>query len=65
MQNMNKVIVSGYLGGNPEQKGSGENRPTTFSIAVTDRWKDEKDEKQERVNWLYVVAWNGQGTSAL
>lgn len=63
--NFNRVIVTGYLGNDPEQRGSGDNRPTNFSIAVTDRWKDAAGEKQERTNWFNVVAWNGLGDTAV
>jgi single-strand DNA-binding protein len=61
MPNFNRVIVAGHLGADPETKGDG---PTRFSIAVTDRWKDADDQKQERTNWFQVIAWNGIAESA-
>lgn len=60
MLNLNNVIISGYLGKDPETSPAGETTVTKFSVAVTDRWK-KGDERQERVNWLPVVVWNGNG----
>jgi single-strand DNA-binding protein len=59
--NLNRVIVSGYLGRDPETDPAGDTTVTRFSVAVTDRWKDGAGEKQERVNWLPVTVWNGRG----
>lgn len=65
MSNFNRVIITGYLGQDPETRSvSTESSVTTFSIAVTDRWKDNAGEKQERVNWFNVAAWNGLGENA-
>jgi single-strand DNA-binding protein len=62
MQDLNRVILTGRLGQPPERRG--ENGPTTFSLAVTDRWKDADKQKHERTNWVNVVAWNGTGDNA-
>jgi single-strand DNA-binding protein len=62
--NINRVIISGYLGKDPETSPAGSTSVTKFSIAVTDRWKDAAGEKQERTNWLPVVVWNGNGENA-
>lgn len=65
MSNFNRVIITGYIGQDPETRIVGsESSVTTFSIAVTDRWKDGKGEKQERVNWFNIAAWNGLGENA-
>lgn len=61
MKNLNRVIISGYLGKDPETFPAGETSVTKFSVAVTDRWTDKGGEKQERTNWLPVVVWNGSG----
>jgi single-strand DNA-binding protein len=59
--NLNRVTISGYLSKDPETVPAGGTTATKFSVAVTDRWKDSKGEKQERVNWIPVVVWNGNG----
>jgi single-strand DNA-binding protein len=61
MPNYNRVIVAGHLGGDPESKEGG---PTRFSLAVNDRWKDGEGERQERLNWFQIVAWNGVADAA-
>ena len=61
MNNLNRVILTGYLGKDPETQPAGATTVTKFSVAVTDRWKDGSGEKQERTNWLNIVVWNGNG----
>ena len=61
MNNLNRVILTGYLGKDPETQAAGATTVTKFSVAVTDRWKDGSGEKQERTNWLNIVVWNGNG----
>ncbi len=61
MQNLNRVIVTGYLGKDPETAPAGATTVTKFSVAVTDRWKDSDDQKHEHTNWFNVTTWNGQG----
>jgi single-strand DNA-binding protein len=64
MLNLNRVLITGYLGKAPETTPAGSTTVTKFSLAVTDRWKDGNGERQERTNWLNVVVWNGNGENA-
>lgn len=61
MPNLNRVTLIGHLGADPEVKPAGTTTVTKFSLAVTDRWKDNKGEKQEHTNWIPVTVWNGRG----
>lgn len=61
MNNLNRVIVTGYLGKDPETQPAAATTVTKFSLAVADRWKDGAGEKQERTNWINIVVWNGNG----
>jgi single-strand DNA-binding protein len=61
MRSLNRVIVTGHLGKDPETTPAGSTTVTKFSLAVNDRWKDGEGEKQERVNWLTVSVFNGNG----
>ncbi|HEY0141275.1 MAG TPA: single-stranded DNA-binding protein [Thermoanaerobaculia bacterium] len=61
MRSLNKAIVSGHLGKDPETTPAGSTTVTKFSLAVNDRWKDDAGEKQERVNWIQVAVFNGNG----
>jgi len=53
MASVNKVILVGNLGRDPETRFSPEGAAfTNFSIATTDTWKDKgSGEKQERTEW--------------
>jgi single-strand DNA-binding protein len=61
LRSLNRIIVTGHLGKDPETTPAGSTTVTKFSIAVNDRWTDAAGEKQERVNWLNVSVWNGNG----
>jgi single-strand DNA-binding protein len=54
---VNKVIVIGNLGNNPEVRtlpNAGGN-VATFSLATTERWADRAGTKRERTEWHRVV----------
>ena len=54
---VNKVIVIGNLGANPEVRAlpSGQN-VANFSLATTERFTDRNGAKQERTDWHRIVA---------
>lgn len=56
MASVNKVILVGHLGRDPESRflPSGET-VANISIATTDTWKDKSGEKQERTEWHRVA----------
>jgi single-strand DNA-binding protein len=53
---MQKVLIIGYLGRDPEVKYSQQNTAVTqFSVAVTERWKDKgSGELKEHTEWFAV-----------
>jgi single-strand DNA-binding protein len=54
---MQKTLIIGYLGRNPELKYSPQGAVVAqFSIASTERWKDKNGELQERTEWFAVKA---------
>lgn len=56
MASLNKVILIGNLGGNPEMRYLPDGTAVaTLSIATTDTWKDKNGEKQEKTEWHRVV----------
>jgi single-strand DNA-binding protein len=58
MAGVNKVIIIGNLGADPEIKYTQNNVPlATFRVATTENWKDQSGEWQERTEWHRVVAW--------
>jgi single-strand DNA-binding protein len=56
MASLNKVILIGNLGRDPEVRylPNGE-AVCNFSIATTDTWKDKQGQKQERTEWHNIV----------
>lgn len=56
MASVNKVIIVGNLGRDPEVRYLPEGGAiTNISIATTDTWKDKSGEKQERTEWHRVA----------
>jgi len=56
MPSVNKVILLGNLGRDPELRflPNGD-AVCNFSIATTDSWKDKAGEKQEKTEWHNIV----------
>ncbi|MEE8396526.1 MAG: single-stranded DNA-binding protein [bacterium] len=56
--NMNKVMLIGRLGKDPEVRYTNSGSAVAnFSVATTDTWKDKSGQKQERTEWHNVVVW--------
>jgi single-strand DNA-binding protein len=64
MASVNKVMLIGNLGGDPEKRVTGTGQAVTnFNIATTDRWTDKGGQKQERTEWHRIVVWGPQAES--
>jgi single-strand DNA-binding protein len=59
MAGVNKVILVGNLGNDPELRYTGGGTPVcNFSIATTDQWTDKTSgQKKESTEWHRIVAW--------
>jgi single-strand DNA-binding protein len=58
MSGVNKVIIIGRLGADPEVKTvSGGNTVARLSVATSENWTDREGKKQERTEWHRVVVW--------
>src|SRR6187402_1914347 len=56
MASVNKVILIGNLGRDPETRYMPDGGAiTNISIATTDTWKDKHGEKQEKTEWHRVA----------
>lgn len=64
MSSLNRVIIVGFLGSDPEVKKSDFNSVTRLSVATTERWTDGQGNKQKHTEWHRVVAFNGKGETA-
>jgi single-strand DNA-binding protein len=65
MSSVNKVILVGRLGADPEQRWTGTGKAVTnFSLATSEKWKDEQGAQQEKTEWHRIVLWNRQAELA-
>ena len=59
MAGLNKVMIIGNLGKDPEMRYTPSGSPVTnFSVAVTRRWKTPDGEQKEETEWFDVECWN-------
>ena len=55
---LNKVMIIGYLGRDPEMRYTPTGRPvTSFSVATSRSWTAAEGERREETEWFNVVAW--------
>ena len=55
---INKVILIGNLGSDPELRYTGSGvAVASFRIATTERWKGQDGQMQEHTEWHNIVAW--------
>lgn len=58
MSGINKVILIGRLGQDPEMKAVGQGATVTrLSVATSETWVDKNGQKQERTEWHRVTVW--------
>src|SRR4051794_32989003 len=61
MGSVNKVILVGNLGADPELKYTPSNRALcNLRIATTEVFKDKSGQKQEKTEWHRVTVWGDQ-----
>ena len=49
---VNKFIGIGHLGKDPEIRTIESGKVASFSLALTEKWKDRNGERQEKTNWI-------------
>jgi single-strand DNA-binding protein len=55
---LNKVMLIGNLGRDPEMRYTPSGRPvTSFSLATNRSWQSADGERHEETEWFNVVAW--------
>ncbi len=56
---VNKVILVGNLGRDPEMRHTQKGRPVAnFTLATNERWRDKDGQQQERTEWHRIVVWD-------
>ncbi|MBM2805574.1 MAG: ssb [Deltaproteobacteria bacterium] len=59
---VNKVILVGHLGKDPEVRfTSTGSAVANFSMATSEVWNDREGKRQERTEWHNIVVWGKQG----
>lgn len=65
MASLNKVLLIGRLGADPEIRSTTDGTTVAnFRIATTEVWRDRNNEKQERTEWHTIIAWRRLGEIA-
>jgi single-strand DNA-binding protein len=55
---LNKVLLIGHLGRDPEMRYTPSGRPvTSFSLATSRSWTSAEGERHEETEWFNIVAW--------
>jgi len=55
---LNKVMLIGNLGADPEVRNTPNgSQVANFRVACTEIWTDQAGQRQERTEWVTVVAW--------
>lgn len=58
MKSVNKVILLGHLGKDPDVKYTPQGTPVArFSLATNERYKDKAGQWQDRTEWHNIVVW--------
>lgn len=62
MASVNKVILVGNLGADPELRYTNTGTAVAnYRIATNEQWTDKNGERQERTEWHNIVAWGKLG----
>src|SRR5271170_1353229 len=62
---VNKVILVGRLGRDPEVRFTSSGQPVAnFSMATDETFKDRSGERQKRTEWHKIVVWGKQAEIA-
>jgi single-strand DNA-binding protein len=55
---INKVILIGNLGADPEIRYTQDGTPSaSFTVATTEKWKGKDGQMQEQTEWHKITAW--------
>ncbi|MFC2074655.1 single-stranded DNA-binding protein [Bdellovibrionota bacterium] len=58
MAGVNKVIIIGNLGTDPEVRFTPSGSAVAnFTVATSENWKDKNGQRQERTEWHRIVVW--------
>ncbi len=64
MAGVNKVILIGRVGKDPEVRQAGSSQVASFSLATSEKFKDKSGQMQENTEWHNIVLWGKQAELA-
>jgi len=65
MSSLNKAIIIGRLGADPELRYTADGVPVaTFNVATTEQRRDKNGNRQDKTEWHRIVAWRKLGEIA-
>ena len=62
---VNKVIIIGNVGQDPESRVMGSSQVVNIRVATSENWKDKNGMRQERTEWHKVALFNKLGDIAM
>lgn len=57
MSSVNKVILVGTLGRDPEVRHTTNSTVANLNVATNEKWKDKSGDYQQKTEWHRVVVW--------
>ncbi|HEY3232927.1 MAG TPA: single-stranded DNA-binding protein, partial [Roseiflexaceae bacterium] len=58
-KDLNKVMITGRLGADPEMRYTAQGSAvTTFRVAAGRSWKDADGTSHDETEWFRIVSWN-------
>ncbi len=64
MAGVNKVILVGRVGKDPEVRQAGSTQVASFSLATSEKFTDKQGQQQENTEWHNIVLWGKQAELA-
>ena len=66
MADLNRILIIGNLGGDPESRFTPTGRQLTrFTVATHRKWTDSDDVVHTATDWFNVECWNGTGEAVV
>jgi len=54
---LNKAMIIGHLGKDPEVRAAGGSTVANFNVATSESWVDKQGQKQEKTEWHRIQIW--------
>lgn len=65
MNSVNRIMLIGRLGADPELRDTDAGKVLTFSLATTEKWTDREGTPREKTEWHRVAFWKQKAAEQL